>query len=591
MILILDSVTNIWYFAKTLDTRYKIQYTKYVDSIYSDITLIICLAAVLTILFKFLKQPSIIAYITTGIILGLTGILPFENHKALETLGQLGITFLLFILGLELKLKELRSIGKTAVIGGLFQMGLTFGVSFGLLSLFGLSSIIAFCVAIGISFSSTIVIVKILSDKRDLTSLHGKISIGLLLVQDFFAVLTIVFLTSYGQGQDINLLTQIPLVLLKVGVLFGWIAFLSVYVFPKIVHAISRSSESLFLFSLAWVFLLTAIVTSKPIGFSLEIGGFLAGIALANAHENFQIVARMKALRDFFITIFFVVLGLQMSFDNIGEVIFPAIVISLFVLIIKPMLVMVITGLLGYRKRTSFFVGTSMAQISEFSLIILFLGQNLKIIPDEIVTMMVLVAMITFVVSTYGMQNANKLYKILSSKLDIFEFRKVNSKTTDGGDEIAVLSNHVVVIGAHQMGQSLIKALEDSGEEVLVVDFDPNVAEKLRDKGVRVIFGDISDPDIQQRVGFERAKLVVSTVPDLEDNLLLIEGLKHTNKKAVVVVMAYETFDAKALYKAGADYVVLPHLAGGRHLAKMLIDKKHLELIEDYKKKDLSALG
>lgn len=561
------------------------------DGIYADITIIICLAAVVTILFKFLKQPSIIAYITTGIILGFTGILPAENHHALETLGQLGITFLLFILGLELKLKELRSIGKTAIIGGVLQMGLTFGVAFGLLSLFGLTSIIAFCVAIGISFSSTIIIVKILSDKKDLTSLHGKISIGLLLVQDFFAVLTIVFLTGYGQGENVNLLTQIPLVLLKVGVLFGWIAFLSVYVFPKIVHAIARSSESLFLFSLAWVFLLTAIVTSSPIGFSIEIGGFLAGIALANAHENFQIVARMKALRDFFITIFFVILGLQMSFDNVSAVIVPAVLLSLFVLVVKPVLVMIITGVMGYRKRTSFFVGVSMSQISEFSLIIFFLGQQLKIIPDEIVTMMILVAMITFVVSTYGMQNANKLYRILSPKLNIFELRRGKSKTVDSGDEFASMSDHVVIIGAHQLGQSIIKALENTGEEVLVVDFDPNVVDELSKKNVRVIFGDISDPDIQERVGFERAKLVVSTIPDLEDNILLIEGLNHTNKNALVVVMALETFDAKALYKVGADYVILPHLAGGRHIAKMLVDKNHLELIEDFKKKDLIALS
>jgi Trk K+ transport system NAD-binding subunit len=157
-------------------------------------------------------------------------------------------------------------------------------------------------------------------------------------------------------------------------------------------------------------------------------------------------------------------------------------------------------------------------------------------------------------------------------------------------DDLATLSNHIVVVGAHQMGQSIIRALENSGEEVLVVDFDPNVVEKLRGQGIHVIFGDIADTDIQERLGFEKSKLVISTVPDLEDNLLLIEGLKHVNKNALVVVMALETYDAKALYEAGADYVILPHLAGGRHIAKMLIDKRHLELIEEYKKKDLAAL-
>lgn len=560
------------------------------ERIYADITLIICIAAFFTILFRFFKQPSIIAYIATGIVLGLAGILPIENHAALRTLGQLGITFLLFILGLELKLRELRSIGKTAIIGGLLQMFLTSGVAYVLLSFLGFTQIVSFCIAIGLAFSSTLIIVKLLADKKDLNSLYGKISIGLLLMQDFFAVLTIIFLTGYGQGQHVDFFSQLGLVMFKVVILFGSITLLSIYVFPKLIHSLARFPESLFLFSLAWVFLLTAFVTAKPIGFSIEIGGFLAGLALANSHENFQIVAKMKALRDFFITIFFVLLGLEMSFANLGKVIFPAILLSLFVLLVKPFLVMIITGFMGYRKRTSFFVGISMAQISEFSLIIFFLGQHLKIIPDEIVTMMVLVALITFVVSTYGIQNTNKLYKLFSSRLDIFEFSQNGAKTSNSHDDLATLSNHIVVIGAHQMGQSIIRALENSGEEVLVVDFDPNVVEKLRGQGIHVIFGDIADTDIQERLGFERSKLVISTVPDLEDNLLLIEGLKHVNKNALVVVMALETYDAKALYEAGADYVILPHLAGGRHIAKMLIDKRHLELIEDYKQKDLAAL-
>ncbi len=560
------------------------------ESIFVEITLVIVIAAVLTILFRFFKQPSILAYILTGVILGPLGLFHLQNHDALLTLGQLGITLLLFMLGLELKFRELRSIGKTALIAGSLQMILTGILGFGVATLLGFSSAVSIYIALAVGFSSTIIIVKLLSDKKDLTSLHGKLALGILLVQDFFAVLTIIFLSSFTPGNIVDLSFQIGVVLLKVVVLFGWILVLSEYVFPKILHKISKSSETLFLFSLAWVFALTAIVTSPFVGFSIEIGGFLAGLALAGTAENYQIVARMKALRDFFITIFFVMLGLEMTLGNLGEIIIPAILISLFVIFIKPLIVMAITGSMGFRRRTSFFVGMSLSQISEFSLIILFLGNQKNVVPDEVVTMIILVGMITFTSSTYVIQGANSLYKKVHSFLKIFERKHSSRHEFSTTTELDDLEKHVIIIGGHDMGRSIVNALKNTEEKLLIVDFDPDIIKKLKNYDVPVMFGDIADTEIQERVGFEKAKMVISTVPDLEDNFLLIEGLKHSNKKATIVVMAYELDDAKHLYKAGADYVILPHLAGGHHLAKILLDGNHLELIERYKEKDLSYL-
>jgi len=561
------------------------------ESIFSEIAIVIIVAAVLSIVFRYFKQPSILAYILTGIILGPLGVFHLQNHEALATLGQLGITLLLFMLGLELKLHELKSIGKTAIVAGSLQMIITFFLGVGISLLLGFSVLIACYIAIALSFSSTIVIVKLLSDKKDLTSLHGKLAIGILLMQDFFAILAIIFMTGFHNGTPVIILTQIALVALKIIVLIGWILVLSRYVFPKILHTLSSSGEILFLFSLAWVFAITAIVTSTWIGFSIEVGGFLAGLALANTHENYQIIARMKALRDFFMTIFFVMLGIQMAFTNVLAAIVPALLLSLFVITIKPAVVMLITGMQGFRKRTSFFVGITMAQISEFSLIILFLGQSKGIIPAEVVTICILVSMITFTVSTYLIQNTNKLYGFFGSRLSFLELRKTPNKHDDiSSENFTEYDRHVILIGGHQMGLSVMHALKQSKEQVIVVDFDPDIIKHLKDKNTPAMFGDISDPDIQERVGFERAKMVISTVPDLEDNLLLIEGLSHANKRAKVVVIAFESEDAKKLYKAGADYVVLPHLAGGHHLAKILINDDELEMIEKYKKSDLTYL-
>ncbi|MBI4084681.1 MAG: cation:proton antiporter [Candidatus Levybacteria bacterium] len=558
------------------------------ESIFLEITIIICVAAAISIVFRLFKQPAILAYVFTGILLGPLGIYHFENHEALRTLGQLGVTLLLFMLGLELKLKELRSIGKSAIIAGVLQMYFTFFVGFFMTQFLGFSKTEAIYTGIALAFSSTIVIVKLLSDKKDLNSLHGKLALGILLVQDFFAILTIIFLSgnpSTSSGPYIGGL------FVKIVILFAIIAFLSSAVFPKLTRIIARSPESLFLVSLAWVFALTALVASKYIGFSIEIGGFLAGLALANTHENFQIVAKMRALRDFFITIFFVTLGIEMNVTNVGNVLLPAIAISAFVLCVKPFIVMAITGVLGYRKRTSFFIGLSFAQISEFSLIIIFLGARIGAISNDLATIIVLVSIITYATSAFLLQNNNKVYKKVHRMLSVFEAKHTRSEQISENGELSSLDNHVIIVGCDQMGQSILHALENKKQDIVLVDFNPDMVKKLKEKtDLPVLFGDIADSEIQERVGIHKAKLVISTVPDLEDNLLLIQGIRHQNPKAKIIVMAYEAEEAKVLYKAGADYVVLPHLTGGKHLAKLLVDKDHMQMIAEYRKKDLRYL-
>lgn len=563
-------------------------------SIFLEITIIISIAAIFSIVFRFLKQPPIIAYILAGILIGPFGQLQLNNHDGLRSMAQFGVTLLLFMLGLELKFKELKSIGKIALIAGIGQITFTSVTAYFISTVLGFSQVISLYVSIALTFSSTIVIVKLLSDKKDLNSLYGKMLAGILLVQDFFAILILIALSAFNtKGQPLNL-EDFAVAGIKAVFLISVIILLSKVLFPRIVHIISKSPETLFLFSLAWVFGLSALVSSKEVGFSIEIGGFLAGLALANSSENFQIAARVKPLRDFFITIFFVVLGMEMTFANLSLILIPGIILSLFVIFVKPLIVILITGILGYRKRTSFFSGIHLAQISEFSLVIIFLGNELGHIPSEIVSLVAMVSIITFITSTYTILGSNDLYKILKNKLSVFERKDVTEGKSIGGEDmdkkLETLKNHVILIGAHRMGDSILNALEEEGEEVVVVDFDPDVVEELKKRGILSVFGDISDLDIQERVHLNKAKLVVSTVPDIEDNMILIKSLNHDKSRAKVVLMAQDPDDAKDLYKKGADYVIFPHLVGGRHLAKLVKDE-NLEKIEDYKAKDLKYLN
>ena len=555
-----------------------------------EITVIICFAAALSIIFRIFKQPEILAYILTGILIGPLGLFKISDQASLSAMSQLGITLLLFMVGLEIKISDLLSLGKSLFFAAAGQIIFSFFFGFLISELFHFNSLETLYVSMALTFSSTIIIVKILSDKRDLHSLYAKISLSILLAQDLLAILALMFLSGLNQQTGgYGSILDFALVGLKAVVLFEAVIYLSSNIFPKIVELIAKSSETLFLVSIAWVFGLAALVSSPFIGFSIEIGGFLAGLSLANSMANYQIIAKAKILRDFFIVIFFVLLGMQMTFANLSQSLVPAIILSIFVLLGKPLIVMVIMGFMGYRKRTSFLTGLSLSQISEFSLILVFLGYKLGHISANIVSVITLVGIITFTVSTYLVSNGNRLYLLLNKKLNFLEIQNVKKDEMVVSDGFEDLKNHVVVIGGDQMGQSIVDALDDLDLDVVVIDFDPEIVKKLEGRKIHRLFGDISDLDIQERAQLDSAKLVISTVPDIEDNLLLLKELRNENRKAKVVVMALDTQDAKQLYKAHADYVILPHLAGGMRIAKELVEEDWSK-IERLKKKDLEYL-
>ena len=557
--------------------------------IFTEITVIICLAAFFAVVLKWLKQPVILAYILTGIIVGPLGFINIQNRDLLQAMGDVGVTFLLFMLGLEMKIRDFNSIGKTVFIIFLIQAVFTFLItSFAALA-FKFNNIDAIYIGIALIFSSTIIVVKFLSDKKDLHSLYGKLAIGVLLLQDFLAIIVLIFLSSLNSQTPANPAVTSIVVFAKGIILFGIVGYLSRKVFPKIVESLSKSSEILFLVSIGWVFGLAALISSPLIGFSVEIGGFLAGLALANSIANYQIIAKAKILRDFFIIIFFVILGVRMTFANLGSI-WPAVIIfSLIALVLKPLIVMIAMGIVGFRKRTSFMSGVSLGQISEFSLILVFLGGKLGHINNNTVSLITSVSIIAFVFSAYVIGDDNRLYLLLHRYLNIFERKKgKRDEIVQSDKNMDDLKNHIVLVGGDQMGESVLEALETMNKEVVVIDFDPAIVKRLMDKNVYRLFGDISDTEIKSLAKINTARLVISTIPNVEDNILLLRELKFKKSQAIVIVTALDGEDAKFLYREKADYVVLPHLAGGRQLAKLL--EHNLDQIQSLKAKDLAYL-
>ena len=551
-----------------------------------ELAVVVLIAAALGIAAKLLKQPVILAYIVAGIIIGYFGFFHISDKESFRLFSDLGIMFLLFLIGMEINYTSLRLVGKISVLVGLAQIVFTFIIGFLLALLFDFNFLHAAYISIALTFSSTIIVVKLLSEKKDTNSLYGKITIGFLLVQDFVAILLLIFLAGIQMG-DGMIFKDIFITVVKGIVLFAAILWLGRKIFPWIFDRIARSQELLFLTSLAWCFLLATIVSK--IGFSIEIGGFLAGLALANSSEHFQISSRVRSLRDFFVLIFFVILGSSLAISNFSGLTLSIIVFSLFVLIGNPLIVLIIMGLFGYRKRTSFMTGVTVAQISEFSLILAALGLKLGHLSESVVALITAVGIITITLSTYLIVYADKIFNYFRPFLGIFERRRPKE---DNFIDVE-FNKPLILIGSHRTGQSI--AFNLPKEDLLIIDFDPDVIAQLRKYNYDYLFGDIADEEIFEKANLKNARLVISTSPDFNDNLTLLSRLKLLKEinKGIgprIILRAQDEKEAEILYEQGTDYVLLPHFTSGQYLGKTIAIDPEMKILEQLKEKDLEII-
>ncbi|MFC1710400.1 cation:proton antiporter, partial [Patescibacteria group bacterium] len=455
---------------------------------FSQIAILLVVAATFGIVAKRFRQPILIGYLFAGFVLALLGIL--NDTSLIVGLGKVGIALLLFLVGLEMNLKELPSIGKVALFTGLIQMSFTFTAATLIAILLGFSVVPAAYIGIAMSFSSTIIIIKLLSEKNDLGSLYGKIAVGFLLVQDLVAILILVFLSGLNGGG--NNITSYLLIAVKAIVLLGAVWFLSKKFLPKFFERyIAQSQELLFIVSIAWALGVASLVAG-PFGFTLEVGGFLAGLALSNLPEHLEIASRVRPLRDFFLTIFFLGLGSSLVVTGVSGVILPALIFSVLVLIGNPIIMMSVLGFMRFKKRTSFLASVTVAQISEFSLIIVGVGATLGHLTDQHVALTVIVAAITMTASTYLILGANKVYLRLQDKLTIFERKNPKENVLIEREE--KLKDHIILVGCDKTGRSLLTLLKKKKISYLIIDFNPSVVEGLIALKEPVIFGDIGDP-------------------------------------------------------------------------------------------------
>ncbi len=540
------------------------------ESVFTEVAVLLLLAAVVGAIGVHLRQPLIVAFIAVGVLVGPSGVGWVSANDQIDLLAKLGIALLLFVVGLKLDLHIIRTMGPVALATGLGQVFFTSVVGYFIALALGMTPVTALYVAVALTFSSTIIIVKLLSDKREVDALHGRIAIGFLIVQDIVVVLAMIGLTALGEAGDAAGLGREALAVLVKGALFiAAIGLLMRYVLTPLLHQLARSPELLLLFAIAWAVALAAV--GAQLGFSKEVGAFLAGVSLASTPYREAIGARLVSLRDFLLLFFFIDLGAGLDLATLGDQVVPALVLSLFVLIGNPLIVMVILGAMGYRKRTGFLAGLTVAQISEFSLILGALGLSLGHIDADTMGLITLVGLITISASTYMILYSHPLYERLAPWLGVFERKRAYRETAQGRDS-EDKGVDVILFGLGRFGTGIGHELRQRGYRVLGVDFDPNlIRRRSSNDEVAVRYGDAEDPEFLASLPLGEARWVVSSLRDRSVNLVLLQGLRDQGYQGRVAVTAHSPTDAEVLRRAGADQVLIPYADAVREAVDKLL--------------------
>ncbi len=532
-------------------------------SVFYEVAALLVLTSAVGFLGLALRQPLIVSFILVGILAGPLGFGFAAAAEHIELLAELGVAVLLFLVGLKLDLHLIRSVGTVALTTGIGQVAFTSVVGFAICLALGMSPVTSLYVAVALTFSSTIIIVKLLSDKREIDSLHGRIALGFLIVQDLVVVLAMVVLSAFGVGAATeHPIQDVLLVVVHGAILIGAIGLFIRFAAEPLLRKLARTPELLVVFAIGWAAVLAAL--GDYWGFSKELGGLLAGVSLASTPYRESIASRLSSLRDFLLLFFFIVLGARLDLGGLGDQILAASILSLFVLIGNPLIVMIIMGVMGYRKRTGFLAGLTVAQISEFSLIFMAMGLHLGHVSAQAVSLVTLVGLATIALSTYMITYSQTLYAWLERILWPFERKIAYREAADDAVE-AGQKFDVILFGIGRYGEAIAQRLQDHGLTVLGVDFDPEAVRDRQSRGLHTSYGDAMDPDISLALPIRKAQWVVAAMPGQriglthdDPRLTLLGTLRGHGFVGKIAVTADTMKDAAELRDKGADLVLMP---------------------------------
>lgn len=533
---------------------------------FAEVAILLVMAAGIGLVGTLLRQPLIVSFIAVGLIAGPSALDVVHSDEQIDLLSELGIAVLLFLVGIKLDVKLIRSLGAVSVLTGLGQVAFTafFGYLIGLA--LGLGHVTSLYVAVALTFSSTIIIVKLLSDKREIDALHGQIALGFLIVQDLVVVLAMIVLSAIGigaPGEGGGHGGGSVLMVLASGVaLVGAVVLFVRYAADPLTERLARAPELLVIFAIALAAMFAAV--GDTVGLGKEVGGLMAGVALASTAYRETIAARLAPLRDFLLLFFFIALGATLDLSLLGAHVTGAVIFSAFVLIGNPLIVLAIMGAMGYRKRTGFLAGLTVAQISEFSLIFVAMGVSLGHVADDALGLVTMVGLVTIAASTYMISYSHHLYALFEPVLGIFERKGTPREPSEIGAHQG-RAYRVIIFGLGRFGTAIGMRLKKRGITVLGVDFNPEAVRRWRELGLESNFGDATDPEFVAELPLRGAQWVVSTVP------IHPTGLSHEDARRTLIQLArtagfagriaaasHSAADTEVLFGSGADLVLEP---------------------------------
>ncbi len=550
------------------------------SNLINSIGIAILAATVMSFVGHILKQPLLLAYIAAGVLIGPNiGSGLITNLKDIETLSHIGLVLLLFLIGLEIDIKKLKESGKSLIVSGLFQfiicalLGLGF---FGLLGYtigegrYDLLYLAACC-----SLSSTAIVVKLLYGKFEIDTLAGRITLGILVFQDIWAIILLGIQPNLSNPQIFSILFSF----VKGAALVGVSLLLSKYVLNKLFRTVSKVPELVLVSSLGWCFFICSI--AGYMGLSLEMGALIAGVAISTFPYNLDVIAKVVNIRDFFVTLFFVALGMQIP-DPLSnpDILVVAGIASVFLIFSRFLSIYPILYFLKNGNRISLLTSINLGQISEFSLVITTLGFEAGHIGKDIMSIVIFIFVITSIVSTYMIKYSDNIQKTLNKALKKTGLKDIETKECEYSEEY---DKEIAILGFHRTASSLVNEILDVDREtpeahlkdrLIIVDFNPEAYLTLQTMGIKVIYGDISHPDTLYHAGIHEAKLVISTIPDSilvgTDNLRLIRHIRNMNPDTRIIVTAESTKRALNMYAEGADYVFMPRILTAKHLVSII---------------------
>lgn len=530
-------------------------------TVFNEIALIIAIGTAVALIMHILRQPLIIGHIVTGIIVGPTVFDLIKSEETITVFANLGIALLLFIIGLGLNPKVIKEVGKAAVLAGTVQIMITTALGYIASLALGFGRTEAALIGVAMAFSSTIIVLKLISDKKEQTRLYAKLSVGILLIQDIVATIALLLLSSSNSEEGLSG-ADFALLGIKASLALLVMFVVAVEILPRFAKLIASSQEFLFLFALGWGLGLASAF--EIVGFSLEVGALLAGVGLATQTYAQEVSSRLKPLRDFFVVVFFISLGTGLVFDDVFGVLGPAILLSAIVIIFNPIIIMTALGFIGYTRKISFKVGVGMAQISEFSLVFAVIATRQGKLESSTLSILTLVGLITIAISTYMITYADTMYDYLEDHFKMFERKKVRIKQTEAD------AYPIIMFGYKKGGLEYVKTFKSMKKKFVIIDYDPQIIDEIEQRKLHYVYGDVTDVELLDEVGVVSAKLLVSTITEHETNLFLVKHMHEINPTAVVICHSDTTAETLELYEAGASYVIMSHTIGSEKIGNFL---------------------